>query len=186
MGAVQEQEGLEQALGVGWGTGGGGSSPSEGPGPFLICGLLGCQQWPPAPGSDAVQGPSRAHPSQPCAPLHRGSPHPGGEPRHGAREARVRGLLRPRSTLGQLGETSQSPEQLVSGVGKCVHAFYGCGLGSLQPHPCQSHWFSNQSRGLAFLRSNPRAGAPNVWFVALTPQGGSLSPCNSLPFRVPS
>ena len=41
-----------------------------------------------------------------------------------------------------------------------------------------SHWFSNQPRGLIFSVSDPRDGMSNMWFILLTPQEGSPSPCN--------
>ena len=74
---------------------------------------------------------------------------------------------------------------LVSGVIKCVHTFHEWNLGFLQLC-CQSHWFSNQLRGLGLPVLDPRAGVHNIWFTPLTLQGGSLSLCNPLFFSVPS
>lgn len=59
---------------------------------------------------------------------------------------------------------------LVLGVIKCVHALHEQSLGFLKLC-CQSHWFSNQLRGLILL--DPRTGVHNIWFTPLTRQGRS-------------
>lgn len=67
--------------------------------------------------------------------------------------------------------------RLVLGVSECAHTLHKQTRGFLQPR-CQGHWSANQLRGLILLTSDPRAGAPKMWFKPLASQGGSLRPCN--------
>ena len=74
--AVLEQEGLEQAFGMGWGAGCGGPGSSLHSRLLPIRWLCWCQQWLPLPCLDAVSGLSWLCSPQLCTPLGCSSPCP--------------------------------------------------------------------------------------------------------------